>query len=376
MKILIVPGSFKGSMISKDVSSAIARGIRKIKSDINIQETPIADGGLGTLTTIVEYFKGNYISCNVTGPLGKKIKARYGIVQRKKLAIIELAQASGLYLIPEHLRNPLETTTIGVGELIKDSIRRGCKKIIIGVGDSGTIDCGIGAMSVLGVRFLDKNSKSIKTNCSGLLNLHKIDDTEIESLKSIEFLVLVDVSNPLTGENGAIVYAPQKGATKKELPIIHQGLKNFKEIILKEYEIDLDKIKGSGAAGGIGGGMHAILNAKIISGFDYYEKIFRLNKKIKNADLIITGEGKIDRTTFYGKATGKIIQICKRYHKPVVLVCGDYEPGLNLKRYGVVKTYSIIRIAKNKKTAMVNPEKFLEKIGSDLTNCFSKRLTP
>lgn len=368
MKIIIAPGSFKGSIVSKDVSSIIARGIKKIKKNVEIYELPIADGGLGTLNIITEYFKGKYNSCNVTGPLGKKIRVRYGIIQRKKTGIIELAQASGLHLIPKCLRNPLKTTTMGVGELIKDSIRKGCKKVIIGVGDSGTIDCGIGALSALGVKFLDKNSKQIETNCAGLLNLYKIDNTEIVSLKSIRFFILVDVSNPLTGKNGAIVYAPQKGATKKELPIIHQGLKNFKKVILKEYGIDLDKIKGSGAAGGIAGGMYAILNAKIICGFDYFEKIFQLNKKIKNADLVITGEGMIDRTTFSGKATGRIIEMCQKYHKPVILICGDYDSRLNFKKYGAVKIYSLIKIAKNKKKAISYPERFLTKLVLETTH--------
>uniref|UniRef100_A0A7V1EIL8 Glycerate kinase n=1 Tax=candidate division WOR-3 bacterium TaxID=2052148 RepID=A0A7V1EIL8_UNCW3 len=362
MKILIAPGSFKGSIVSKEISHIIARGIKKIKKNVAVNELPIADGGLGTLNIITEYFKGNYVSCDVTGPLGKKIRARYGIIQRKNTGIIELAQASGLHLIPEYLRNPLETTTTGVGELIKDSIRKGCKRIIIGVGDSGTIDCGIGTLSALGVKFLDRNSKQIKTSCSGLLDLYKIDCTGIESLKSIEFNILVDVSNPLTGKNGAIVYASQKGATKKELPMIQQGLRNFKKVILNEYGIDLDKIKGSGAAGGIAGGMYAILNAKIIYGFDYFEKIFKLNKKIKNADLVITGEGMVDRTTFSGKATGRIIEICQKYDKPVILICGDYDQGLNFKKYGSIKIYSLVKIAKNKKSAILYPERFLKKL--------------
>ncbi len=366
MKIIIAPGSFKGSIISKDVSSIIARGIKKIKKNVEIYELPIADGGLGTLNIITEYFKGNYVSCNVTGPHGKKIRARYGIIQEKKIGIIELAQASGLHLIPECLRNPLETTTTGVGELIKDSIKKGCKKIIIGVGDSATIDCGIGALSALGVKFLDKNSKQIEINCAGLLNLYKIESTNVESLKSIEFIILVDVSNPLTGKNGAIVYAPQKGATKKELPIIHRCLKNFKKVILEEYGIDLDKIRGSGAAGGIAGGMYAILKAKLISGFDFFRKITQLETHIKNADLIITGEGMIDKTTFYGKTTGEIINICKKVQKPVIIVCGDFIKDLKLERYGILKVYALTEIAKNRDTAIRNAKKLLYKIGIEI----------
>jgi len=366
MKILIAPGSFKGSIVSKEISRIIARGIQKIKKNVAVNELPIADGGLGTLNIITEYFKGNYVACDVTGPLGKKIRARYGIIQRKKTGIIELAQASGLHLIPEYLRNPLETTTTGVGELIKDSIRKGCKRIIIGVGDSGTIDCGIGALSALGVKFLDRNSKQIKTSCSGLLDLYKIDCTGIESLKSIEFIILVDVSNPLTGKNGAIVYAQQKGATKKELPMIQRGLRNFKKVILNEYGIDLDKIKGSGAAGGIAGGMYAIIKAQIISGFDFFRKITHLENYIKKADLIITGEGMIDKTTFYGKATGEIINICKKNQKPVIIVCGDFIKDLKLERYGILKIYALAEITKNRNTAIRNAKNLLYKIGKEI----------
>lgn len=366
MKILVIPASFKGSISSKDVANAIARGIKKIKSNIIIKESPIADGGIGTLDTIIKHFKGKYITCYVNNPLGKKIKAKYGIIQNKKLAIIELAQASGLHLIPEYLRNPLKTTTIGVGEIIKHSIAKGCKTIILGVGDSGTIDCGIGALSVLGVKFLDKNFKPVELNCSGLLNLHKIDDTAISALKkSIGIYVLADVSNPLTGKNGAIVYAPQKGAKDKDLPLIEQALKNFKKIIFKQYKINLDKIKGAGAAGGIAGGMYAILNAKIISGFDYFKKIFKLAKNIKDADLVITGEGRIDHTTFLGKATGRIIYLCKKYRKPIIIICGDYNRSLNLKRYGVIKIFSLTDIAGNNRTALQQPEKILEHIGAN-----------
>ncbi|MEO0096400.1 MAG: glycerate kinase [candidate division WOR-3 bacterium] len=376
MKILIAPASFKGSIISKDISSAIVRGIRKIKKNIVVKESPIADGGMGTLDIITRHFKGKYITCYVTNPLGKKIKTKFGIIQNKKLAIIELAQAAGLHLIPEQLKNPLKTTTIGVGDLIKESIRMGSKKIIIGVGDSGTIDCGIGALSVLGVKFLDRNSKPVELTCSGLLKLKKIDATAVNSLKkSVEFIILADVANPLTGKKGAIVYAPQKGAKDEDLPLIARALKNFKKIIFNQYKIDLDRIRGTGAAGGIAGGMYAILNAKIVSGFDYFEKIFNQDKKVKNADLVVTGEGKIDKTTFSGKATGRIINLCKKYRKPVIIVCGDYDRNLDLRKYGVIKIYSLIESTKNKKRAINNAHQLLERIGVQIAKTSSSLLS-
>ncbi|MEO0137700.1 MAG: glycerate kinase [candidate division WOR-3 bacterium] len=367
MKVLIAPASFKGSITSIDIARTIARCMKKVYRDIIINTTPIADGGIGTLDIITKHFKGRYITCVVTDPLGKKNKAKYSIIKNKKLAIIELAQAAGLHLIPENSRNPLNTTTIGVGDLIRDSIKRGSKKIIIGVGDSGTIDCGIGALSALGVKFLDRNSKPVELTCSGVLKLKKIDDAAINSLKkSIEFIILADVTNPLTGKKGAIVYAKQKGAKEKDLPLIQRALKNFKKIILNQYKINLDDIKGAGAAGGIAGGMYAILNAKIVSGFGYFEKIFNLDKKIKNADLVITGEGKIDKTTFSGKATGRIINLCKKYQRPVIIICGDYDHNLNFKKYGVIKVFSLTEMAGNTKTAIKHAEKILEEIGTKI----------
>ncbi len=364
MKVLIVSNSFKGSISAKDVSQSIARGILKIRPNFQITEMPIADGGTGTLEIINDILKGRIISTRATNPLGKKIKTEYGIVNKKKLAIIELARISGLHLLKENFRNPLKTTTQGVGELMKNSIKKGCKRIIIGVGDSATIDCGIGAMSALGIKFLDKHQRPVPPNCSGLLDLYSINSSAITHLKNIEFIVLADVSNKLTGNKGAIVYAPQKGATKKDIFIIDRALKNFRKVILYQYKIDLDKIKGAGAAGGIAGGMYAIMNAKIVSGFQFLCHLTNLKSAIADADLVITGEGRIDKTTFYGKATGKIIALCKKYRKRVILVCGSYSRDLNYKKYGTKKIYSLIEKTDNIKIAKTNASRLLTEIGS------------
>jgi glycerate kinase len=206
MKILVVPSGFKGTVLSKEVCQAISKGLRKAKTELIITEIPIADGGLGTAEILTRYFGGKLITCWVSGPLGKKVKARYGIVPSKKLAIIELAQAAGLHLVPPKLKNPLRNTTSGVGELIVDSLKRCCKKILLGVGDSATIDCGIGAMSACGIKFLDRNLKQVDLICLGLLNISKIDTTKVmKELRTVEFTILTDVANRLTGKNGAIV---------------------------------------------------------------------------------------------------------------------------------------------------------------------------
>lgn len=364
MKVLIVPNSFKGSISATAVCQSIARGILKIRPNFQITELPIADGGTGTLEIINYILNGKIVSTRATNPLGKKIKTEYGIVYKEKLAIIELARISGLHLLKEDLPNPLKTTTQGVGELIKKSIKKGCKRIILGVGDSATIDCGIGAMSALGIKFLDKYQRPVSLNCSGLLDLFGINSSAIRHLKNIEFIVLTDVSNILTGSKGAIVYAPQKGATKKDLFIIDRALKNFRKVILRQYKIDLDKIKGAGAAGGIAGGMYAIMNAKIGSGFQFLSRLTNLKSAIAAADLVVTGEGRIDKTTFYGKATGKIIALCKKYRKKVVLICGSYSWDLNYKKYGIKKIYSLIEKTDSIKIAKINASRLLTEIGS------------
>ncbi|MGQ9465809.1 MAG: glycerate kinase family protein [bacterium] len=366
MQILIIPNSFKGSLPAKNVAQNLAAGMLKVKPNLLIKKMPIADGGTGTLEIIKSQLKYKLVSIKATDPLGKKIKAEYGIIHKKKVAIIELARIAGLHLIKQEMRNPLKTTTFGVGELIKDSMKRGCTRIILGVGDSATIDCGIGAMSALGIKFLDRHKKPVEWNCSGLLELHSIKNPINNWLKNIEFIVLVDVQNILTGKNGALVYAPQKGATKKDLFIINRGLRNFKKVILKQYNIDLDKIEGAGAAGGIAGGMHAILNAKIISGFDYFFRITRLKDAINNADLVITGEGKIDKTTFYGKATGKIIDLCRTYRRPLILVCGTCSHQLDYGKYGIKSIYCLTKGSRNERYAIKNAADLLIKIGSEI----------
>ncbi|MCX7995725.1 MAG: glycerate kinase [candidate division WOR-3 bacterium] len=374
MKILIASGSFKGSINSLAACQAIARGIKKSGADVSIIETPIADGGTGTAIVLTGYLQGKIATCRVQGPIFRKVDAEYGIIPERKIAIVELAQAAGLHLVPQHLRNPLKTTTLGVGEIIKNLIKRKYKKIILGVGDSATIDCGIGAMSALGIRFLDRNLRPIEPTCLGLINLYQIDDTVVRKLKDLELTILVDVKNRLTGKSGAIVYAPQKGATKKELPLIMRALKNFKKIVYNQYKIDLDKINGAGAAGGIAGGMYAILGARITPGFDFLKKTFNISEKIKNADCVITGEGKIDQTTFRGKATGRLLEMARKCGKPLILICGDYERDLNFKNYDVVKLYSLTRIAKNREHAIRDAEKILERIGMDIGKTLACRL--
>ncbi len=368
MNVLIAPNSFKGSLLSTEVDQAIAKGIRKSKPAWTIKEMPVADGGLGTLEIFARKLKMDFVRKVVKNPLGTNIMVKYAISLQKKIAIVELARAAGLHLLPVNLRNPLITTTYGVGQLIKESIKRGCDKIIIAAGDSATIDCGIGTMSALGVEFLDKKGTPVPLNCKGLSKLHKIivDNSIYSDILKSKIIILSDVKNTLTGKQGALVYAKQKGAKEKMLPTIARALYNFKSVILKEYQIDLDKIQGSGAAGGFAGGLRAVFNAEILSGFEYYEKIFNMKKAIMNADIVITGEGRVDNTTFYGKATGRIIEMCWNLHKPVIVVCGCYSKDVSLEQYNIERIYSLFGKTRNLKSAMENARKIIFHLGSEI----------
>lgn len=362
MKVLVAPNSFKESLNSLEVARHIRIGLKKASRNIKVAEIPLADGGTGTVYVLVKALKGKFVRIKVSGPLNKKVLATYGIIPKQKIAIIELAEAAGLKLVPEKRRNPLLTTTKGVGELILDAVNKGCKKIILGIGDSATIDCGVGALSVLGARFLDRKDNQIELNCKGLLNLNRIDTSHIpERVKSAKITIASDVKNILTGRYGALVYAKQKGAKRTMIPVIHKALRNFKEVILKQYGINLDTILGSGAAGGIGGAMKVILNAEMKSGFEIIKAIVALEEKIEQSDLIITGEGKIDKQNLYGKTTKKVVDIAYKYKKPVILIAGSITKDAEIfYKYGVIGQYSILKSSVSLKNAIKNAPKLLE----------------
>lgn len=372
VKILVAPNSFKESLNSLEVARHIRIGLKKASKKFQITEVPLADGGTGTVYVLVKALKGKFVRLKVSGPLNKKVFATYGIIPKQKIAIIELAEAAGLKLVPEKRRNPLLTTTKGVGELILDAVNKNCKKIILGIGDSTTIDLGVGAISVLGVRFLDNTDNEIELNCRGLLELKKIDASKIyKKLKNTKIIIASDVKNILTGKKGALIYAKQKGAKRTMIPVIHKALRNFKEVILKQYGINLDTILGSGAAGGIGGAMKVILNAEIKSGFEIIKAIVALEKKIEQSDLIITGEGKIDKQNLYGKTTKKVVDIAYKYKKPVILIAGSITKDAEIfYKYGVIEQYSILTSSISIKNAIKNAPKLLE----DLAYSIGKRI--
>ncbi len=332
MRVLIAMDSFKGNMSSLDVAGIVEKGIRRVfKSDVYVDKVAIADGGEGTVDAIVNAHGGQFVTAEVTGPLGEKVAARYGIILGKT-AIIEMAEASGLYLIPDDRRDPLKTTTFGVGELILDAIGRGCTKIVMGIGGSATNDGGAGMAAALGVRFLTKEGREPGFGGGPLAQLDRIDASGLEqSLAGIEFLVACDVNNPLYGEKGASrVFGPQKGASPEMVEILDKNLEHYAELIKRDLNKDVGSIPGSGAAGGLGGGLMAFCNAKLSKGIDIVLDEININERISHSDVVITGEGRIDGQTAHGKVPVGVAARAKMYGKPVFAIAGFIDKGAEL----------------------------------------------
>jgi len=338
MKIVVAPDSFKGSLTAVEVSDAIEQGIREIFPKAEIVKIPMADGGDGTVQCLINATGGEILRKKVTGPLGDEVWASYGILGDKKTAVIEMAEASGLTLVPENKRNPLITTTYGTGQLIKFALDQGCRKMIIGIGGSATNDGGAGMVQALGVKLLDKDGEEIGFGGAELLNIHHIDIVQMGSrIDKLEILVASDVKNPLCGPTGATrIYGPQKGATEEMMIILEKSLSHFAEIIKKDLNKDIKNIPGVGAAGGLGAALMAFLDAKLKPGIEIIIKAVKLEEIVKDADLLITGEGKIDSQTIYGKVPVGVAKIAKKYHVPIVSISALIDKsGLIVKDYGI-----------------------------------------
>jgi len=322
MKIVVAPDSFKGSLTAVEVSDAIEQGVREIFPEAEIVKIPMADGGDGTVQCLVNATEGEILREKVTDPLGDKVLASYGILGDKKTAVIEMAEASGLTLVPENKRNPLITTTYGTGQLIKSALDQGCRKMIIGIGGSATNDGGAGMVQALGVKLLDKNGEEIGFGGGELKKIFRIDTKYLDNrLSETKVLIASDVSNPLCGSKGASrIYGPQKGATPEEIEKLDESLAHFAEIIKRDLHKNVKDIPGAGAAGGLGASLMAFLNAELRPGIEIIIEIVKLEQAIKDADLVITGEGKIDSQTIYGKAPIGVAKIAKKYNIPVIAV--------------------------------------------------------
>ena len=304
MKIVVAPDSFKGSLSAGQAAAYIEEGIRRVIPSCAIDKIPIADGGEGTVEAMVAATGGEIVKASVCGPLMEEVDSFFGILGDGQTAVIETASAAGLTLVPPAKRNPMLTTTYGMGQLILAALDRGCRKFIIGLGGSATVDGGAGLLSALGVKFLDKDGRAVPPGGGGLGMLRKIDLSGLDQrVKECEFLVACDVDNPLCGERGAAaVFGPQKGATPEMVEVLDRNLKNYGDIIKETTGRDVADAAGAGAAGGLGAGLMAFLNASLVPGVQMVLETVGFSDRVKDADLVITGEGSIDRQTLYGKA--------------------------------------------------------------------------
>ena len=304
MKIVLAPDKFKGSLTGIEFCDAVAEGIKRINPNIEVIKIPLADGGDGTFEILNFHLQSKAIITKVKDPLFREIDSTYLFAKDSKTAYIEMAKASGLNLLAKEEQNCFLTSTLGTGELIRHAMEKGATTIILGIGGSATNDCGIGMASALGFRFLDEFDKEVTPIGKNLIKIKRIDTSKVlKELDKVSFKIACDVSNPLYGENGAAyVYAPQKGANPEEISILDQGLQNIAKLFLEQFKIDVQKIKGAGAAGGMGAAGLAFLNAELVSGIELVKELVHFETQIQNADWIITGEGKLDRQTLSGKA--------------------------------------------------------------------------
>lgn len=336
--ILIAPDSFKESLDAFAVARLLKAGIEKSLPGAVIESIPVSDGGEGFLKVLTEGTNGTFKTFDVHDALMRPVKAEIGFSGDKQTAFIEMATASGLEMILPEERNPLIASTFGTGEMIKHAIKTGCKKIVIGIGGSATNDGGAGMAQALGAKFLDKNGQELQPGGGPLSKLVQIDLSGFE--KNLpDMLVACDVSNPLTGPNGAsAIYGPQKGATPEMVQQLDVALKNYAEVIRKQLNIDIENKPGAGAAGGLGGGLVAFTGARLVNGFQLITEFLDLENRISRADLAITAEGKLDEQTINGKAPLGVAQLAKKYNKPVIGVAGTlgksyeklYDHGFDL----------------------------------------------
>lgn len=344
MKVITGMDSFKGSLSSADANRAVETGIQQVFPDAVVKSFAMADGGEGTAETLVDGLNGSMVEVSVTGPLGPTVNASYGFIEDENLAIIEIASACGLTLLSEDQLNPLITTTYGVGELINHAFNAGAEKFIIGLGGSSTNDGGAGMLQAMGYEFLDADGNDIEFGGGGLTSIHSIKKTaESEKFSKCEFRVACDVNNILYGREGAsYVFGPQKGADRDMLPVLDAGLKHFAKMTDKEMNTDITKIEGGGAAGGLGAAFHGYLNGQLESGVKLIMDVLGVRGEMADANLVITGEGRIDVQTSMGKVPAGMADMAGQFDVPVIAVGGSLtEDAYDLTNHGIGAVFSI-----------------------------------
>ncbi len=325
MKIVIAPQGFKGNLTALEVARAIEEGVKRIAPDAETVLKPMADGGEGTVQALVDATGGELITTEVTGPLEERVSAHWGILSDETTAVIEMASASGLPLVPPEKRNPFITTTYGTGELIRTALDRGCRKLIIGIGGSATNDGGAGMAQALGARLLDADNKELPFGGAALARLERIDISGMDPrLADFEVTLASDVNNPLCGPRGAsAIYGPQKGATPEMVKQLDAALSHYADVIKRDLDIDLRDVPGAGAAGGLGLGLMVFLKAKAVPGIDVVIRATNLVADLKGSEIVFTAEGRIDCQSAMGKVPTGVAMAAKEFGATVIALAGE-----------------------------------------------------
>lgn len=375
-KIVIATDSFKESMSAKQAGTAIRQGFMNVYGDkMSYDVIPMADGGEGTTDALKEALNATSYTVKVHDPLHRQINATYARSHDDSVAIIEMAAAAGLDLLTSEERNPLITSTYGVGELILDALNHGVTKIILGIGGSATNDGGSGMLSALGVNFLDAQNNKLKLGGGYLSDLQHIDISNLDPrLANVTFEVACDVTNPLLGDNGATkIYGPQKGATSKMIPKLDSALTTYHDMIESELHKNVKDIPGAGAAGGLGTGILAFFNASLSKGIDIVLKETHFSESVQDADLVITGEGKLDAQTIYGKTPIGVAKAAKVYDKPVIAICGSLgEDYQTVYQHGIDSVFSMIEAPDDISTLLKNGEQNMTRTAENIARLLNQ----
>ena len=365
MKIVIAPQSFKGSVMALTAAEAIERGVLRATPDSETILVPVADGGDGTLEVLVNSTGGEIFRSIVTGPLGHAVEALWGVMGDGSTAVIEMARASGLAMVPHRRRNPRTTTTFGTGEIIREALERGYERIIVGMGGSATNDAGMGMATALGARFLDGHGKPLPKGGSALARLSQIDITNLhDRLREVTIIGATDVTNPLCGPAGAsAIYGPQKGATPEIVAELDAALANFAQVAQRDLGIDFlnEEHPGAGAAGGLGAGLMAFANCRLQSGIDLVCEVLKFDEHVREADLVLTGEGRADLSSIYDKAPVGVARKAAPYGVPTVILAGSLGEGYEeLYQHGIAAVVCIADRPMNFERSLTRTEELLE----------------
>lgn len=368
MKILIAPDKFKGSLTASEVAEAVAKGISRFNPAIDCILHPLADGGDGSLSVLGAYLNLEKITLEVSGPLGDSIAAAY--YRSGKTAFVELADVAGLVLLAPEKRNPLLTTTFGVGQLMRHAIQNGVQEVYLFLGGSATNDGGAGIAQALGFQFLDKKGETVFPIGNNLIGIDQIIAPADPLLDDVQFYCLCDVQNPLLGKGGAsLVYAAQKGASSEDIEVLETGMQQFAKAIQKHTAIDVSTFSGGGAAGGVAAGMSGLLSAEIKSGIDTFLALTHFEEQVKKADLIISGEGKLDSQTLEGKVINGVMNISQKHQKPLLLVVGQSELEKEaLADKGILDVLTVMSRCASLEEAVANAGSIIEMLVFDYFN--------